>query len=72
MDDRYANGDDPKLAEALNPRLALAKRMAQAGQQPPALPDTRIPASGPTFTKKWTPEERARQNAQLAKLLSSR
>jgi hypothetical protein len=63
---------DPKLAEALNPRLALAKRMAAEGQQPPALPDSRIPASGPAFTKKWSPEERARQNAQLAKLLSSR
>jgi len=67
-----ADPTDPKLAEALNPRLALAKRMAAEGQQPPALPDTRIPASGLTFTKKWTPEERARQNAQLAKLLSSR
>ena len=62
---------DPKLAEALNPRLALNRRMAAEGQAAPALPDTIPPAaSGPSFGKKWTPEERAKQNAALAKLLS--
>lgn len=64
---------DPKLAEALNPRLAAQRRMAAAGQAAPAMPDTTPPAaSGPSFGKKWTPEERAKQNAALAKLLSER
>lgn len=63
---------DPKLAEALNPRLALNKRMAAEGQAQPALPDKLPSAEEAKFGKKWTPEERAKQNAALAKLLSSR
>lgn len=59
---------DPKLAEVINPRLALNKRMAKEGQAVPAMPDS--PASGPKFGKKWSPEERAKQNAALAKLLA--
>ena len=61
---------DPKLAEALNPRLALNRRMAKENQAAPAMPDS--PASAPKFGKKWTEEERAKQNAALAKLLSTR
>lgn len=68
---------DPKLAEALNPRLALNKRMTAEDQVVPGLPDRKSvsappPASGAKFGKQWSPEERARQNAQLAKLLSER
>jgi hypothetical protein len=63
---------DPKLAEALNPRLALNKRMAAEGQALPALPDKLPSASDPKFGKQWSPEERARQNAALAKLLADR
>ena len=61
---------DPKLAEALNPRLALNRRMAAEGQAQPAMPDQK--ASGVSFGKKWTPEEKAKQNAALAKILSER
>ena len=64
----------PKLAEALNPRLAANRRMASEGQAQPAMPD-QLPASAPSgqkFTRQWSPEERARQNAALAKILSER
>lgn len=64
---------DPKLAEVINPRLALQKRMEAEKQMAPILPDQKPqPASTPRFGKQWTPEERAQQNAALAKLLSSR
>lgn len=64
---------DPKLAEALNPRLALQKRMEAEKQVAPILPDQMPPSQGQTrFGKQWTPEERAKQNAALAKLLSTR
>lgn len=63
---------DPKLAEALNPRLALQKRMEAEKQAAPILPDQRPAPSQPQFTKQWTPEERAKQNAALAKLLAGR
>lgn len=63
---------DPKLAEVINPRLALQKRMEAEKQAAPILPDQK-PQQGQTrFGKQWTPEERAQQNAALAKLLSSR
>ena len=64
---------DPKLAEALNPRLAAQRRMEAEKQMAPILPDQKpAPASQTRFGKQWTPEERAQQNAALAKLLSSR
>ncbi len=62
---------DPKLAEALNPRLALNKRLSAEGQAAPALPD-KAETSGTRFGKQWSPEERKRQNEALAKLLSTR
>ena len=62
---------DPKLAEALNPRLAKNRRLAAEGEAVPALPDT-VKPSPVKFTKGYSPEERAKQNAALAKLLSSR
>ena len=66
---------DPKLAEVLNPRLTQNRRMSKEGQEMAALPD-KIPSGGSpganAFTRKWTPEERAKQNAQLAELLSKR
>lgn len=62
---------DPKLAEALNPRLALNKRMTAEGQAEAAMPD-KTPASGTKFGKQWSPEERKKQNEALAKLLSTR
>ena len=65
---------DPKLAEALNPRLGLNRRLSREGEAIPAMPDS--PASSPSasmrFGKKWTPEERAKQNAELARILSNR
>lgn len=63
---------DPKLAEALNPRLAANRRMASEGQAAPALPDRPASAPAARFGKKWTPEERAKQNADLARLLMER
>jgi len=58
---------DPKLAEALNPRLALQKRMEAEKQAAPILPDQKpVPPASPRFGKQWTPEERAQQNAALA------
>lgn len=62
----------PKLAEALNPRLAANRRMASEGQAVPAMPDQLPAPSGQKFTRQWSPEERARQNAALAKILSER
>ena len=63
---------DPKLAEALNPRLAANRRMATEGQAIPALPDRTASAPVERFGKKWTPEERAKQNAELARILMER
>ncbi|HNB52640.1 MAG TPA: hypothetical protein PK530_11885 [Anaerolineales bacterium] len=63
---------DPKLAEALNPRLAANRRMATEGQAIPALPDRTASAPVGRFGKKWTPEERAKQNAELARILMER
>ena len=63
---------DPKLAEVINPRLALQKRMEKEGQAAPVLPDQMPPSGGTSFGKKWSPEERQRQNEALAKLLSAR
>jgi len=63
---------DPKLAEALNPRLAANRRMATEGQAIPALPDRTASAPVGRFGKKWTPEERAKQNADLARILMER
>lgn len=63
---------DPKLAEALNPRLAANRRMAAEGQAAPAMPDRMAPAPAGRFGKKWTPEERAKQNADLARILMER
>ena len=63
---------DPKLAEVLNPRLAVNRRMAAEGQAVPALPDQRASAPAGRFGKKWTPEERAKQNAELARILMER
>lgn len=69
---------DPKLADVINPKLAAQRRMEAEGQAVPGLPDKKpvaTPASAPAstkFGKQWSPEERARQNAQLAKLLSER
>ena len=63
---------DPKLAEALNPRLAVNRRMATEGQAIPALPDRTASAPVGRFGKKWTPEERAKQNAELARILMER
>jgi len=63
---------DPKLAEALNPRLAANRRMATEGQAIPALPDRTASAPAGRFGKKWTPEERAKQNAALARILMER
>lgn len=64
---------DPKLAEALNPRLALQKRMEAEKQAVPILPDQMPQSQGQTrFGKQWSPEERAKQNAALAKMLAGR
>lgn len=63
---------DPKLAEALNPRLAINRRMAAEGQAIPAMPDRAASAPAGRFGKKWTPEERAKQNAELARILMER
>lgn len=63
---------DPKLAEALNPRLAANRRMAAEGQAAPAMPDRMASAPAGRFGKKWTPEERAKQNADLARILMER
>lgn len=62
------NGPGPMLAEALNPRLALARRMAEAGQDAPGMPDQAMPRYG----RQWTPEEIARQRAALALILQQR
>ena len=61
---------DPMLAEAVNPRLALQRRMAAEGQAQPGLPDA-MP-QGQRFGKQWTPEEIARQRAALQMLLQQR
>ena len=66
-----ADPRDPKLAEALNPRLALNKRMTAEGQAEAAMPD-KTATSGTKFGKQWSPEERKKQNEALAKLLSTR
>lgn len=63
---------DPKLAEALNPRLAANRRMAAEGQAVSAMPDRAASAPAGRFGKKWTPEERAKQNADLARILMER
>ena len=67
---------DPKLAEVLNPRLTQNRRMSKEGQEMEVLPDKLPSANGSpganAFTRKWTSEERAKQNAQLAELLSKR
>ena len=63
---------DPKLAEALNPRLAANRRMASEGQAIPAMPERAASAPAGRFGKKWTPEERAKQNADLARILMER
>jgi hypothetical protein len=68
---------DPKLADVINPKLAAQRRMEAEGQAVPGLPDTKrvaAPASAPAsrFGKQWTPEERAKQNAALAAILSKR
>ena len=62
-----AQPTDPRLAEALNNRLALERRMQQAGESSGYIPDQRpmpqaqpqVPVStaGPRFGKQWTPEE---------------
>lgn len=62
---------DPLLADTINPRLALQRRMQAEGQAPAALPDTR-PQSAVRFGRQYTPEEKARQQALLVKLLKSR
>ena len=62
-----ARPTDPRLAEALNNRLALERRMQQAGESSGYIPDQRpMPqaqpqiqpqTAGPRFGKQWTPEE---------------
>lgn len=62
---------NPKLAEVINPRLALQRRMEAEKQSPPALPD--MAASSPVkFGRKYTPEEKARQQRLLVDLLKKR
>jgi len=58
---------DPKLADALNPRYALNRRLAAESQAIPALPD--LPAK---FTKPFTPAERERQRLLLIEALRQR
>lgn len=62
------NAGGPLLAEALNPRLALARRMAAEGQDAPGMPDQAMPRYG----RQWAPEEIARQRAALALILQQR
>jgi len=63
---------DPNADGSSNPRLAANRRMATEGQAIPALPDRTASAPVGRFGKKWTPEERAKQNAELARILMER
>lgn len=60
----------PLLAEAINPRLALARRLAAEGQAEPPLAD--LVPSAPRFSRQYTPEERALQRLKLQQALKAR
>lgn len=63
---------EPLLADVINPKLALRRRLDAEGQAEPYLPDQ--PASAPTIrgTKPFTPEERLRQRMLLEQFLRQR
>ena len=62
----------PSLAEALNPRIALARREAEAmGEAAPA-PTPPTPSPNIRFEKARSPAEKARQRALLEQLLRQR
>lgn len=64
---------DPKLAEVINPKLALQRRLEAEGQVPPALPELIPPPPAvrdPRFGKQWTPEEQIKQKQALAAILT--
>lgn len=63
---------EPLLAEALNPRLALQRRMQAEGQVPPIIPDVRPSPPPIRMGRPFTPEERAKQQALLIQLLKAR
>lgn len=63
---------DPLFAEALNPRLALQRRMQAEGQVPPTIPDVRPSPPPVRMGRPFTPEERAKQQALLVQLLRAR
>lgn len=68
---------DPMLAEALNPRRGLNRRLAAEGEATPVLPDVlpsgvTPPAAGaPRFGRQFSPEEVAAQKAKLAQILAA-
>lgn len=61
----------PMLAEAINNRLALQRRMEMEGQAPPALPD-QLPQPTPRFGKAFSPADRAMQQKMLIEILRAR
>lgn len=56
-----------------NPKVVVEKRVKKAEAASTAAPSPAAPpASGPQFFKPFTPEQKAAQNAQLARLLAQR
>ena len=66
-----ADPRNPMLAEVINNRLALQRRMEGEGQALPVIPD-QIPAQTPRFGKAYTQADRAMQQAALIQILRQR
>lgn len=66
-----ADPRNPLLAEAVNNRLALQRRMEMEGQAAPIIPDQPLqPAQ--RFGMAFTPQDKAMQQAALIQILRQR
>ncbi len=64
---------DADFSGVLNPKRVIRKReeMLENPAQPPQAMPAQATMSQTQFAKPFSPEERARQNAQLARLLAA-